>query len=262
MGINNPEKSNILTFVHIPKAAGSTITYLLRSIYGIQHCRAFSVKEIYTKKDMEFDVKLYPFLKSISGHQLRPHVDFGSFEDKLIWFVMLREPIERFYSQYRWWCKQNNSSISFKDWCDKKGEKFSNFQVRWIAGDRDVEKAKKILLEKFDVVGDQADVNKSLQILSTRLNDNRFPEVMHQKINKAKNKIGEVDEELASTYNQLDIELYAFFRNNIWTPQLQSSSLSKKEFRITFQNRINRLLNLAYHKGIYTPIKKLRGRIV
>ena len=85
------DRRKIIAYVHIPKAAGSTITHLLRSRFGLNHCRAFSKSPIYDQTDLKIDKWVYPNMKSISGHQLRPHVDFGEYEEELFWFVMLRE---------------------------------------------------------------------------------------------------------------------------------------------------------------------------
>ena len=147
MGIN---RKRILAFIHIPKAAGSTVTHILRSKFGLNHCRVISKDEVYKPKDLIFDQKIYPRLQSISGHQLRPHINFGSFEEQLFWFVMLREPVERFISQYKWWRHTNNSKISFEKWCEIKGKKFADFQVKWLAGESNVEKAIEILDRKID----------------------------------------------------------------------------------------------------------------
>src|SRR3990172_5257573 len=121
----------ILAFVHIPKNAGSYVIFLLRAYYGTNHCRAIARSNgTYTKADLKQDLRLYPGLRSFSSHEVKPYIDYGEMEEKIIWATLLRNPYERFPSQYRWWCRMNRQEPGFRNWCTERGERFGNFQTR------------------------------------------------------------------------------------------------------------------------------------
>lgn len=253
------DKKKVIAFVHIPKAAGSTITHIFRSTFGLSHCRAISKNEIYTKKDLQLDRKLYPFLKAISGHQLRPHIDFGDYEKELFWFVMLRDPVERFVSQYKWWLKMNNSDLDFNQWCALKGKKFANFQVRWLAGEENSDKAIAILANKMDCVGTQSHFNDSLKMLHFRSGVASLPTRIEKRINSANKQDDRFTIEQAYEYNQHDLKLYQFFLKNIWTEQKREIEEFQSDFifKDNYFGTINRNLNLAYHGLVYKSLKSL-----
>jgi len=259
MGINKLQdhSNKVIAFSHIPKAAGSTITHILRSKFGINHCRAISQNEFYTKRDFEFDNKIYSNIKSISGHQLRPFVDFGEYENNIFWFIMLREPIERFISQYRWWKFQNKSKIDFEEWCKVKGEKFANFQVRWIAGDENIERAIDLLNNKIHCVGSQEYFNESLKHLRVISNNKLIPTEIKRIVNPAKKSVSSINLELCKKYNTLDLALYKFFIDEILPKQKEKAvSEINDPFQPTLGNMYRKSSNMIYHKLIYSGLKK------
>jgi len=239
---------NIFVFSHIPKAAGSTITHHLRCFYGINHCRAHTDNSVYTPKYLVNDLKFYPRLKAISGHKVRAHVDFGEYENYMQWITMLREPISRFISQYRWWAKRHSPKMSFEEWCEAKGNQFANFQVKWIAGEDNIDKAGMLLKHKFIGVGDQNEFQKSMLIFNSLFGKQIFP-TNNIQVNKSTIE-GNFDLQLAERYNLLDLELYKYFRQDIWPIQLRKKPL-ETGLKQRIPRQLNRMLNLGYHVLIY-----------
>lgn len=239
---------NILVFSHIPKAAGSTITHHLRCFYGINHCRAHTENPVYTRRDFFKDLKFYPRIKAISGHRVQAHVDFGEHENYMQWITVLREPISRFISQYKWWVKRHSPKLSFEEWCEIKGDQFANFQVKWIAGEDDFEGATKLLKHKFIAVGDQEEFQKSMLLFNSIFKLPIFP-AKNIQVNKASQQ-SHFDFQLAKHYNQLDLELYQYFRKDIWPDQLRKI-LSGTTLTRRVPRQLNRIINLGYHVLIY-----------
>lgn len=150
------EENKILAFSHIPKTAGTSFNLLLRRYYGgrVMSVKArLGEKSIYRYKDFLEDRAFFPNLGCMSGHPLKPFVDFGKHEKDFSWFAFFRDPEKRFISQYIH--QQTGSDLKYKMDLIQWAESFnrSNMQVRWIAGTEDLNAAKQILDEKFDAVG-------------------------------------------------------------------------------------------------------------
>lgn len=57
-------------------------------------------RSIYLYQDLKKDARLFRRLKCITGHGLKPFVDFREYESRLRWFTFLRDPKKRFISHY------------------------------------------------------------------------------------------------------------------------------------------------------------------
>lgn len=150
----------MLAFVHIEKAAGTTIYYILRAAFGLRH---LDVKTWNKKRDTlnAEDLKKYfilnPFVLSIAGHSIRPYSDLEKICPNINYFTFVKQPIERYISHYRYRVNEMNFNWSFAEYL--KMDEFKNFQVKKIAGSSDLEKAKEYLTnflfvgiaEKFDL---------------------------------------------------------------------------------------------------------------
>ena len=70
----------MLVFIHINKTAGSTVRYVLRSTFGINHCEvepwhAQWKDPPFSAQDLQRLRKLYPHLESIGGHRVTGYID-------------------------------------------------------------------------------------------------------------------------------------------------------------------------------------------
>jgi hypothetical protein len=244
--------NKILAFSHIPKNAGSFFTYLLRSYYGTDHCRAISADGIYSYADLISDSRIYPALRAISGHELRPYVDFREYEERFVWAVLIRDPYHRFPSQYKWWCKRHNSTISFEDWCLLKGEKFSDFQCRWICGEADHEKAMEVINKKNIIIGFQDDLEAFVSSIVYTMQLNGFPWSNNLVINGSERNVGHFASEFIEKYNAEDIALYQklLYEKSRYKPHT-SPKLSANKI-----NKANYYLNAFKHRVIYDSYKR------
>jgi hypothetical protein len=160
----------MLAYSHIPKAGGSTLTYLLRAQYGIRHVdveHRFSTDSIerhYRARDLYLDRKLHPSVRSLAGHWLKPWVDFGDLSNSLEWYTFVREPAARSFSQYVQdvQLERIGPNATFAEWAvlEHLGGRNRNAQVKQIAGVESAEAAIRMvetqnifvgLLEEYDL---------------------------------------------------------------------------------------------------------------
>ncbi|MDZ7755205.1 hypothetical protein [Rhodohalobacter sp.] len=99
------ENKKILVFAHMMKTAGTSLSKQLIGHYGNKmHIVPGGLKmgdDYYSETDFEKDLELFnKNLKIISGHPMRPYIDFGRFEDRMAWFTFFRKPQKRYVSHY------------------------------------------------------------------------------------------------------------------------------------------------------------------
>lgn len=180
-------------FVHIPKAAGQTLTHILWQIYG--KSKVWSAQR---PKMGKFDPKKHMVAK---GH-------FGINHLEINWpkVTMLRDPVERVISHY-FFAKYNKSGVFGSRGVKKKAslEKFArakkNINVIKSYTGPQIEKFDLILLtEHFD-----ESVDRLLKWIGYK-----GPPIKYGKINKTKKKdiVTPKQREIITELNQEDIELY------------------------------------------------------
>jgi hypothetical protein len=219
----------MLVFSHIPKTAGTSLAFLLQRYYGSRLLSAQYRKDsLYKYEDLKKDLKIYPHVQCLTGHSVKPFVDFKEYNSQMHWFTFLREPKKRFISHY---IHQYNSGaniqfrMDFVEWTQKYNRK--NWMVRMIAGIEDLEAAKQILREKFKFVGVTEKYDESLVIMKNSLGLSDFNIDYHAPKNISKDieirkKISDNDQlykDLILEQNELDIELYDYVLKNIWEKQ-------------------------------------------
>lgn len=145
----------LLAFVHIEKAAGTTLIYLLRRNFLFRHA---DVRPLHPRSNDTFcaaDLRVYqrlnPFLRSIAGHAVRPCADLDKVAPDIRYITLLRDPIRRYLSHYRYWVQVLKKDWSFERFLDH--EPTHDFQTRKIAGTADVRVAVEILATRFFLVG-------------------------------------------------------------------------------------------------------------
>jgi len=256
-----------LAFTHIPKTAGTTLNYLLQKNFGPKLNAIIPRKGgVYNYKNFKNDRLIYPNLSCISGHGLKPFIDYKEFDANLRWFTFLRDPIKRFVSQYIH--QQTSSSDKFnmpiKDWASKYER--SNWQVKWIAGEEDLEAAKQIIREKFIFIGLTERFNESLNIFKILLSHNfnlQFdvnysqPKMVARDNSLKKKLLIDDIAELNEFYleqNDLDIKLYDFVLEHFFENQLQNidQNIITKNNR-DFKNFANLNLFKLKRNLIYKP---------
>lgn len=231
--------NNILVFSHLMKTGGTSLNQHLKGCYGskmhivTKSKNLFVSADPYNKNEFKFDLQKFQNLKVISGHQVRPFVDFGDLEDSFKWFIILRHPYKRFVSHYIQIANREGSihkGISFEEWVRKFDT--SNYMVRFIAGKEDLDLAKKILQEKFEVVGLTEELEISINMMRATFGDNKFklPRELHKNRstdNSIRDNLLENRLDFIKKSNELDLELYLFVKKELWPKQLKEIDLNR-----------------------------------
>jgi len=264
----------LYSFMHIQKAGGTTMESILRRHFGLRHLDAAPRRGwLYTHQDLRADLRLNPLVRSISGHWLRPFIDYGEHARRMVWFTMLRHPVKRFISQYQHLTDHGGMRQSLDDFLERP--RTWNFQVRFLTGDQDLERAKAILsgfrsvglLERFDesmvLLRDHLGLPE-MNVAYTHKNAARSSELRQRVAEEVERLRDRVEEK-----NALDLELYAhaqaIFSEQVETYGAERLAADVAEamaqpvggFRESFNERTNNLLR----KGAYRPLVKARGMI-
>lgn len=225
---------SILVFAHMMKTAGTALTKQLIEHYGPKlHLVPGGLKwedSFYKNESLNKDFeKLNGCLQVITGHPLRPHIDFEVPDAELLWFTFLRHPENRYVSHYlhdyEW--SENFSYKRYHRMEDKsileweKIEKYSNYQTKFIAGELNLHKAIEILETKMAWVGNSDAYDDS--ILSFKgffkldnLNTSNKKTNTSLAKQEMKKKVSEKYSEFIVEHNEVDRQLYEYFLENIW----------------------------------------------
>jgi len=211
----------LLAFVHIEKAAGTTLIHILRHNFFLHYLdvRPYSARsdKLYTASDLKISCRMLPGLRCIAGHAVRPFADLESTGIHIKYITLIRSPVDRYLSQYKYWTDKMGNCLTFEQFLDHKPA--WNFQTRKISGHEDIELAKELLTEKFFLVGTVERFGQFLFLLKNKLYPAIF-DVRHSQKNFAK-RDGRV-QELYMKYaneiearNNLDWELYNYVETTL-----------------------------------------------
>lgn len=257
----------MLVFVHIEKTAGTTLKFILRNSFGIEHCDSLKTKKaIFTQEDLNFAKKVFWNIKCITGHNLVEPTEHLN-EDDLSFLTFLRDPISRSASYYQDHCLRGNGRIGFEDWM--KDPKKHNMQTKRIAGEGDVEKAKKLLRDQYSFVGLTERFDESLKLLSIVCHEKlnlKYKKKLISQDNSIKNEILNNQEslELLKEANQSDIDLYDYVKSKLFPERLQKHQNEVKKLdlpqpyeseEIAFRHK----LSVAFNKYIFKQFAKTKG---
>lgn len=205
----------IFAFVHIEKAAGTTLNHILRKNFFPNYIDVRPLKYssigVFQRADLKTYLKINPRLKCVSGHSIKPGSLFLDGVD-IKFFTVLRDPVQRYLSQFRYLSKIQSIKNDFEFFLANKH--FNNYQTKKIAGDENLEKAKLILSENMMEVGVVEEFNSFLLRLKRSLYPLKFdPKYTKKNItgrDELKYKLLAKYEEEILSRNEMDIELYRY----------------------------------------------------
>jgi len=149
--INETGKPSLVAFVHIEKAAGTTLIHILRHVFCGAYIDARPLRRescgVFTSSDLRAVRKILPALRCIAGHSVVPHSDLLCVN----YITLLRDPVKRYLSHYQHWVERKGRQMPFEAFLEL--DEMRNFQTKKIAGSDDVDKAKAILRDRFSLVG-------------------------------------------------------------------------------------------------------------
>lgn len=257
----------MFVYVHIPKTGGTTFNVILENTFGISHCHAFHVrKNVFDKNDFIFARKVFPRMRSLSGSNLINPLELEI--EKHFFATFTREPVARVFSHYQHLARYGKPRPFEEEL--RSNEAMQNLTVKILAGGLNLGRAK-LFLEQCGFVGFTDKFDLSLRILEKlspyKLNLSYRPGQVAP--DNTVKKILEADPravELACDFNQLDLELYSFARNEIF-PRLCAkagvNSSEKVESRavsadgLTFRYRLGGI----YNKRIFRELYRIRSFI-
>lgn len=261
-------KKQLLAFVHIEKAAGTTFTSILHQNYLFRHCAVKTLKKkergIFSSESMKIIYRVNPFVKSISGHSVMPFSDLKNIVPEIQFITILRDPYKRYISHFQHQVDKMGSNFTFQDFLN---EDFThNFQTLKIAGTPDIEKAIQILINFF-LVGLVEEFDIFLSILQKKLLPMEFNIIYSQK-NVAKKR--EIEKSILRNMdkyknqiadrNRLDIELYNYTKNILFKNEKikylrlhkEKSAKNKMKKRKISKFKLN--MNRIYQKTYYSQM--------
>jgi hypothetical protein len=210
-------------------------------------------------------------LRLLDSHSLRPCVDFEDFEHRLVWFTMLREPVQRYISQYLYNYEVMGERFDVSHFIRHRPDK-PNRQVRILAGTADLDAAKGYL-RRMACVGLMERFDESLLQMRDRLDIAGMDLRYGRPRNVGSHRRNILDrEQVRATFdryrdevieqNKLDLELYEFARNEIWPQQVADYGGARlaKHLRTEFAGEAPRfphalrlIVNSAFRNLVYKP---------
>jgi Sulfotransferase family len=257
-----------LFFLHVPKTAGTSFRFILENTFGMGHCHAghLGIPHL-SPEHLRFVRKVFPHLRSLAGHNLLDPLQHGT--SSFFYMTFLREPIARVISQYQDGVHRKDHTLrngpeTFEQALRRK-EELENLHVKMMAGARDLDKAKRFL-EKCDFVGLTEEFDKSLQVLE-RLCPQRLKLSYKRKLvardYAVRNSIRSDQSllEMARDHNRLDLELYAFARDEVF-PRLCSRAKISEAGVPTYETLKTELqpgyqLGRLYNRLVFRQLCKL-----
>lgn len=265
----------IYCFSHVQKAGGTTVERILRRNFGLRHMLVNPRHGwIYDGADLRADLRLNPWVRSIASHWLRPYTNFGQADQRLVWYIYLREPIDRFLSHYQYQVDSMGVDAPFSKWMNNKIQQ--NWQTRYIAGELDVEAAKQILASRYRVIGLMERFENSLLMIRRALGLKDQISLWYGRPQNPTRSRG-IRSEILDQYrdecferNRLDLELYDYAVNVLFSKQLLAygeellATECETEFTpraSSWSDRFQDMSYLLYRRAVHQPITNIRQSV-
>lgn len=229
----NIGKEDALIFLHIPKAAGSTLHKIIARQYSADEM--FTINGLRVQEDIE-KFKNLSLAEREKIKVLKGHMTFGLHEflpRPSTYITILRDPVERIISHYYYVLRRpehylynqvKSENIDLQGYVEKGlSNELNNGQTRLLAGMDDsrefsqcepqiLETAKTNLQQHFAVVGLSEKFDETLLLLQKTF-EWGIPVYMKENVTKnrlLKENVPEATLKTIKKYNQLDSEIYNY----------------------------------------------------
>ena len=237
----------LFAFVHIEKAAGTSLIHILRRAFFLRY---FDVSPVYPgphkflkANDLQALLRIYPWTRCIGGHSVVPFSDLDSAFPNLRYITLFREPCARYISQYIYWRDKLGWEISFEEFLDRKDAQ--NVQTKRIVGRSRPEQAIERLEERFTLVGTVEEFPSFLSALERETRRRGLASLVMRR--NVSSKTGEA-KELLERYrdrileaNSADLIVYKHVQTTL-APSLDSEAVNSRTAAVQRKSRDWRLL--------------------
>jgi hypothetical protein len=237
----------LFAFVHIEKAAGTSLIHILRRAFFLRY---FDVSPVYPgphkflkANDLQTLLRIYPWTRCIGGHSVVPFSDLDSVFPNLRYITLFREPCARYISQYIYWRDKLSWEISFEEFLDRKDAQ--NVQTKRIVGRSRPEQAIERLEERFAVVGTVEEFPSFLSALERETGRRGLASLVMRR--NVSSKTGEA-KDLLERYrdrileaNFADLIVYKHVQTRL-APSLDSEAVNSRTAAVQRKSRDWRLL--------------------
>lgn len=217
---------DILAFVHIEKAAGTTFIHILRHNFLLKYldARPFSRKSqgLFLGRDLRIARRIVPSLHCIAGHAVKPYSDLRSYDRRIKYITIFRDPCKRYVSQYQYWIDRMGKKFSFEEFLEL--DETRNYQTRKIAGAEELNRAIDILESEMLLTGFVDRYDEFLVMLQAKLGGQSF-DPRYRRLNEGRGSVS--SEDILNKYrdrieevNKIDLELYHYVLKNIYPRQV------------------------------------------
>lgn len=261
----SPEQERSIIFLHVPKAAGSTLNKIIERQY--EQKSIFSIENGSHVKEFIAEFKRLPEARKREIKVFQGHVKFGLHEhlpQPSTYITIIRDPVERIISHYYYvlrtprhylYDEVTSKNMSLKDYVGSRiTTELDNAQTRILSGIELVgfgecsteilESAKKNLQEHFSVVGLTERFDETLLLLK-RAFQWKNPFYIKQNVTKnrlLKEDISKETLNIIEKYNELDIELYRYVE------KMFNEDINKSAYLAEIELKQFKLLNQIYSK--------------
>ncbi len=268
----------MLVFIHINKTGGTTVSYILRSSFGLRHCpvepwHAPWTGPPFSNHDVQRLRKLYPNLKSIAGHRVTGYVDLQENGTEFRYFTFMRDPLKTCASRFQYNVQyRGKEHLVFEEWIQRDWT--HNHQTKWIAGVTDVAEAIRIIKEKTIFVGLTERFDESLVLLKALVANDL--NISYRPVNVARDKTlakslleTESTRQMLIEAQQADLKLYEYVKQELYPtfqreygPSLEADVADYQRTRSNNFNYRNLTLSRLKQYSLYKPSLYLYRRRV
>ena len=214
--------SQLLAFVHVEKAAGTSFIHILRHNFFMRYLdvRPFdkASRRVFRPSDLRLSLRVLPGLSCIAGHSVKPFAGLEAVVPDIRYITILRNPTERYVSQYQYWVDRLGKNLTFEEFL--RTPAVENLQTKKFSETGDIDEAMKVLSERLLLVGLVEEFDRFLVLLRKKLLPMDF-DPRYRRKNLAGNKVttGHLLERFKDKIeerNILDNRLYDYARRELF----------------------------------------------